>query len=362
MIPENLPDYVERGGRQVWRPPYTARRATLFGFVLDADPAAIDSLLERDFNEPAGGAVDYRCAHGSVIVIFAEIDELASEDPRDEKRGYLSEREVSLWCLAADVTAGSRLVWYLPYVFVDAGQAIASGREVYGYPKQVGLFEKEFPARLETGGTETVWAPAINPFGKNQQATPLAMLSADHVPDGGPPAAGDFSDLRRLVTEGLGVREEVAYGPAPRPSGVITPIGAPPPRPAAAPSIPAWAGRRLLDALGGRAGISTAGDMVAEMIGSPTLVFLKQFRDVACATKACYQAIVEAPLAVHLSTANYQALDPQTFTITVAEWASHPIATDLGIPPATPRQPELAFQASFNFDIQLGLEVWRAPT
>lgn len=361
MIPENLPDYVDRGGRQVWRPPYTASGAKLFGFVLGADTAAIDSLLHRDFNEPAGGAVDYRCAHPSVIVIFGAIDKLASGDPQDEQRGYLSELEVSVWCLAADVTAGSRLVWYLPYVFVDSGQAVASGREVYGYPKQIGLFEDDYPDRLENGGTTTVYAPAIDPYGTGQQAIPRAMLSADHHPAGGPPPAAGFPDLVELFASGLGIRGDLPFGPPPRPSGAITPVGAPPPR-RATPSVPAWAGRRVLDTLLGRGGIESADDVIAEMVESPTLVFLKQFRDASCPTKACYQAIVEAPLAIHVSTASYKPLDRQAFTITVQDWASHPIASELGLLPRSPLVPELAFSAGFDFDIQLGLEVWRAPT
>jgi hypothetical protein len=361
MIPENLPEYVDRGGRQVWRPPYTASGAKLFGFVLRADSAAIDSLLHRDLNEPAGGAVDYRCAHPDVIVVFGAIDKLASGDPVDKQRGYLSELEVSVWCLAADVTAGSRLVWYLPYVFVDNGQAVASGREVYGYPKQIGFFEDDYPDRLENGGTTTVSAPAIDPYGKDERAIPRAMLSADHKPVGGPPAAAGFPDLRELFAGGLGIRADLPFGPAPQLSGAITPVGAPPPR-RAAPSVPAWAGRRVLDTLLGRGGIESADDMMAEMIESPTLVFLKQFRDASCPTKACYQAIVEAPLAIHVSTASYKALDPQAFTITVQDWASHPIASELGLLPGSPLVPELAFSAQFDFDIQLGLEIWRAPT
>ncbi len=361
MIPQNLPDYVDRGGRQVWRPPYTARRAKLFGFVLDADAAAIDSLLHRDFNEPAGGAVDYRCGHSSVIVIFAAIEKLASGDPRDELRGYLSELEASVWCLAADVTAGSRLVWYLPYVFVDAGQAVASGREVYGYPKQIGLFEDDYPDKLENGGTTTVSAPAIDPYRKDEKASPRAMLSADHQPAGAPSGARGFPDLVELFATRLGIRKDLPFGPPPRPSGAITPVGAPAPRRAAASSVPAWAGRRVLDTLLGRGRIESADDLIGEMIESPTLVFLKQFRDVSCPTKACYQAIVEAPLAVHLATARYKALDPHAFTITVEEWASHPIASELGLLPRSPLVPELAFRAEFDFDIQLGIEVWRAP-
>ena len=73
MIPENLPDYVERGGRQVWRPPVHGAAARSCSVSCSTpSAAAIDALLHRDFNEPSGGAVDYRCAHPSVIVIFAD--------------------------------------------------------------------------------------------------------------------------------------------------------------------------------------------------------------------------------------------------------------------------------------------------
>ena len=82
--------------------------------------------------------------------------------------------------------------------------------------------------------------------------------------------------------------------------------------------------------------IESADDLIVEMIENPTLVFLKQFRDVSCPTKACYQAIVEAPLAIHLSTASYEALDEQAFTLTVADWDSHPIASELGLLPRSP--------------------------
>jgi hypothetical protein len=360
LIPGNLPEYVERGGRQVWRAPYTARRAKLFGFVLDASAESIDLLLDRDFNDPAGNAVDYCCAHPSVVIVFGAIDRLASGDPRDQGRGYLTELEVSVWCLAADTLAGNRLVWYMPYVFVDPGQAVASGREVYGYTKQMGIFEPNYPDNLEKGGTTTVRALAIDPFGPDEKAVPRPTLSVDNA--GGPHAPGGFGDLLQLFMGGLGISEERPSGPGPRASGAITPAGVPPPRRAAARSIPAWAGRRVINTLARRGQIDSADQLIESMMMDPTLVFLKQFRDVACSTKACYQAIVEAPLNVDPMTASYTSLDPQAFTITVQDWASHPIASDLGLQPRSPLGPELAFAAEVDFDIELGVEVWRAPT
>jgi hypothetical protein len=91
------------------------------------------------------------------------------------------------------------------------------------------------------------------------------------------------------------------------------------------------------------------------------LVFLKQFHDATCATKACYQAIVEAPLAVH-AQATFQPLDAQLYRIAFGNYASHPLASDLGVTPDTPFAPALAFNAHFDFDIDLGYEAWRALT
>lgn len=365
MIPRDLPDYVDRGGRQVWRPPYRARKAELFGFVLPCDPTAIDALLRRDLVEPANGAVDYRCAQPRIVVTFAAIERLTSGDIRDRLRGYLSELEVAVWCLAADVSAGGRLVWYMPYVFVDSGQAVASGREVYGYPKQMAVFEPGYPDTLANGGRTTVQAFAISPYGENRKADLKPMVGAERLPPqpgAAPPGLTDeFADLVGLFRAGLGVDEWLPYGSGPRPSAAIAPIGAPPP-PAMPPAVPPWAGRRVLDTLLGRGLVEDAGDLVGEMVANPMLVFLKQFRDVSCPTKACYQAVVEAPLAINPLGASYDPLEPSDFEIEIQDWESHPIASDVGVVARKALQPDVAFHATLGFDIQLGLEVWRAPT
>jgi hypothetical protein len=118
----------------------------------------------------------------------------------------------------------------------------------------------------------------------------------------------------------------------------------------------------MLSAVEGRTLTGNPNDLIADLVTDTTLVFLKQFRDVSCATKACYQAVIEAPLAVQPLGASYERLDPGLFELTVQSWASDPIAEELGIPAGQAIVPERAFRASFGFDILLGLEVWRAPT
>ena len=134
------------------------------------------------------------------------------------------------------------------------------------------------------------------------------MLSADHQP-----SRRAASGARGVPRPVRAVRHPARYPRRPAVRSRASALGSDhagrrsaPPRRARASSVPAWAGRRVLDTLLGRGRIEGADDLIAEMIESPTLVFLKQFRDASCPTKACYQAIVEAPLAVHLSTAQLQ--------------------------------------------------------
>jgi hypothetical protein len=371
VIPDYLPDYIERGGREVWRQPYTAQSADLYGFVLKADHRRIDELLDHDLVEPTQGAVEYRSASDRIVVIFATIAKLASAELPDKLRGYIPEREVSVWCLATDLRASGRLVWYLPYVFVDSGQASASGREVYGYPKQLGSFDTGFPHELAAGadipahGATTVTGLAIDPFAPNEKADPRRMISAEWKPGSAAAVVGGadaFADLLEHLGSTLQDTPVAASGPDPEPSAVITPIDSAPPRRARPRGVAPWAARRVLSVVSGRTQLGNARDLIAEMVDRPTLVFLKQFRDATCPGKACYQAVIEAPLTIDPfgNIPSYEELDPALFSITLADWASHPIASDLGA--VTPQEPEFAFRASFDFDIQIGFEVWRAPT
>ena len=359
MIPENHPEYVDRGGRQVWRPPYMARDTEVFGFVVECRRDAIDRLLRRDLVEPSGGATDSRCARDRVAILFARIGRLASADHRDSLRGYVSELEVSVWCLAADVLAGGRLVWYLPYVFVDSGQAAASGREVYGYPKQMAAFEPRYPERLASPGKTTVKAQAIDSYAPDAKAVLQPMISATRSPGAGRRPGGIGGLLDHVISD-LAVDRSLPYGERPRPSASITSVDAPPPGPAR--PAPAWAARRLLNTFFGRGLSDSPEALVAEMTASPMLVFLKQFRDVTCPRKACYQAIIEAPLAVHARGATYQELDPSLYRVQVFNYASHPVARDIGVTAGRQLVPDFAFHASFDFDIALDDEVWRATT
>jgi hypothetical protein len=210
-----------------------------------------------------------------------------------------------------------------------------------------------------------VEAPAFDAFGPDEEAEPLPMIVVERLAKQ-PRAAAvvrdgtiAFDALLGDLGATLGVSDDIPFGPAPPQSAVITPISSPPPS-GAGQLPPPWAARRPLETLRGPGIVADYG-LILDMVANPTLVFLKQFRDASCPTKACYQALVEAPLAVDPRGVTYEELERGLFKVMVADWASHPIASELGIAPAS-QQPQLAFHASFCFDIKLGLEVWRAPT
>jgi hypothetical protein len=139
---------------------------------------------------------------------------------------------------------------------------------------------------------------------------------------------------------------------------MILPLGAPPPDPQ--PPAPPWVKGPLTEVEPMLEALEPL-ELILEMAASPTLAFLKQFRDVSCATKACYQAVVESRVAM-LPDAKFQLLDESLFELTFEDWDSHPIATELlGAPGRTTVSPLRAFHAEFGFDVQLGVEIWRAP-
>jgi len=363
-MPLNLPEYVERGGGQVWRPPYAARQAELLGLIIPADTARIDAMLQRDLVHPSGGALDYRCAHSHVVVVCANIGRMASLDQLDAQRGGMPEQELSIWCLAADMTAKERLVWYLPYVYADGGRPVAAGREVYGYPKELGTFDTAYPSIFTTNGASTtISAVGLDSYSPTSTAGLLPTATVSRSPGVGlapPPTGQSFADefVGSLFPGGLGVSATLPSASGAGPSATITLGGNTPAGPNA---LLPWIKPAIKKLTGGGLG-TTPEDLVTDLLANPALVFLKQFRDATCATKACYQAVVEASLSPDPVGATFTPLDPALFGLTLHDWASDPIASELGIAASAPITPTRAFHARLNFDVLAGLEVWRAPT
>jgi len=312
------PAYVELDGGIVFRPPYLQADTFLSAWVIASDKAAQQRLLDQAFNAPSGGAVDYRAVTSHAILCFADIGKLSSLDPRDRGFGYTEEVDAVLWILAGAYRGGvlDHLVFYCPYIFVTNSFAMAAGREVFGYPKTIAWTKPPTsPADPGPLWAETMVLPRYDPSTDLVRKRVLTLSREGGEPD--------------LLSFGAG--DAVA--------AVATLI------------------ERLLEA-----GVEIEATLLLGMLGDlfsvkVAMVFLKQFRDASTPDRAAYQAIVEAPARV--TAFRGAGLLPPGWTLEIERYDSLHPGEALGL--GARQSVDLGFWLDFDFALDLGREVWRAP-
>lgn len=315
------PEYVELDGGLVFRPPYLQSDAFLTAWILRSDRAAQQRLLDQAFNRPSGGAVDYRPLLGAAILSFANIQRISSLDPVDKNYGYTNEIDTCFWMLAGAYVddALHHLVWYVPYIWVDNSLALIVGRDVHGFPKQIGW--SSLPTSPSDPGP--FWTDGLV-LANHSAETPVTrgrIFTIERDP------AADLGDLR------------------------------------------AWdAGDKLaalkaifeqLRSLGGlEIDLHLIQTVVSDLFGGHLpMLFLKQIRDASSHDRAAYQAIIEA----HATVIDFRGagLLPPGWTLNVNDYASHRVAETLGL--GGPQSIDSGFWLKYSFSMDLGKEVWRAP-
>ena len=287
-------DYISFPGEQALVAPGTFERTRFFYFILKADRDKLDSLCKRYLSGPSGRAYS---PVGVVVVGFTHVDGLTSAIDRDH--GTITYKDIALW---VPVMGGqlNPVCLFPPFIFVDDGATMVTGREVYGLPKQLGRFE--MPLTLD----ELAGAPA-----PQFRAEAIGTLH-----DGGQ------NDWRTLFTV------ESIPGRIERESSAIQAVES-----------------LLLGAIATK-GWSLPG-WLSENAMVPA-VGLKQMRDTSSQGMAAYQAVVEAPLQmVKLYTQPRFFLD--AFKLTLMDVPSHPIAKVLGLPPGESTVPlTIHFEATMQ--------------
>jgi hypothetical protein len=319
MTESQMPIYVDRGGRQVLRPPISCKNVGVHGFMFEADLAALQRLCDRYLNQPSGGRLKYVPLVPRVIILCANAGKLQSVEPPDCKLGFMTEIDVAFWVPVTQVNPmpdgrHHKLTWFLPYIFVDNPLALTTGREVYGYPKELGTFE--IPQGVDNA----------NLFGVNTYAWKT------HGPDSRLELSPLF-EVRRTDQEPSGGLKEVWDNLTDTIRSLI---------------------RLIFDTEGKftLASLELIVDVFEYLVTHEVPnVFLKQFRDVADPNRACYQAIVEAREKVtDFRTAGLLAGE---YELTIFPFASHPIAADLGLS-SGPNEALAAWYVDFDFDLEKG--------
>jgi uncharacterized protein with NAD-binding domain and iron-sulfur cluster len=317
--------YVERGGEQCHLPPYACNRTRMFGFVVKGSAQAIQkNVVDPCLNACSKHALEFRAFSDVFLVTFADAAEGRSLSPPDNEKGSTAERSFVVWTPVIAAAGTPKIYFYSPYIVVDNSWSMAAGREVYGFPKEFGAIEmpeKEAPPTkfaVSTLVTKTYGPSAIAEQAKIVEVNQILIAKES---DG---AGGQ----RQWATSEEAVREIMAVWKDERRS--LT--------------VPAWT--LVVDLL--------------ETIGTHAVpqVFLKQFRDAADGTLACFQVLLEASCSV--TGFRSGGILPGRFDLTAANFASHPVARDMGL---EERQVpvELGFFVDFDFGIGLGAPIWRGP-
>jgi uncharacterized protein with NAD-binding domain and iron-sulfur cluster len=323
--------YIERGGEQSFLQPYDLRGTNFYGFMLEGSLSHLQTLCDRQLNEPAQGAVTYRAISPYVVLSFDSVRAINSTLEPDRSKGTFSEHgEVIVWTLVAagkqknNVFIAERLAVFIPYIFVNNSPALVSGREVYGFPKEWGWIEmpanlaKPEHFNLETVGWQT-FAPDAE--GVRQQ---LLEINIDENQGCVGEAIADLEAFTRLL-------KNVAF---PDCENITIP------------------------------GIELPCNLLKDLKNlAVPMVFLKQFRDATDGKNACYQAIVEANSEV-IGFEGGKILGDR-YNIHINNLASHPIAQDLGLKqnpqlPTGTFQPCVAFRVQFDFSLKQGKTVYQA--
>lgn len=179
-------DFIDTPYRYTGHNPYFAPRSTLKSGFLKADRQSLQAHVDRTLNR--GGAGKYRFIvpinHVLLTVLYSPL--VKSLSAVDKSRGGVEETDVALWTLVYGGPIGKelrwRLFWMPTYIFVDVGTAVATGREVYGFPKQMCRTEMSGDLNFETS-VHAVGLQKFHPLGVGREMDVLNIRRIEARPE-----------------------------------------------------------------------------------------------------------------------------------------------------------------------------------
>ena len=331
------PLFIERGGMQQYPQPSILNDYQLYGFIVEGSLPHLQKLCDKYLNHPTQGKTNYQPVTNLVLVTFGKSSKLKSLPLKN--RGFFCETEVAIWVLTmigkqiGPFFLVDRLAWFIPYIFVDNSYAMASGREIFGFPKEWGWFDFPDnpiePEKLTIPEKLLVEAVVLKHFSPDTKGKREKIIEVFRTEKSQQNMLSNsrsrldevFKDIAQILFEGDTIK---------------------------IPSLEL--DLNILEYLNG--------DVEVPM------VFLKQFRDIKYGKRACYQAIVEAPSELltfrsgGLLSTGYEPSD--LFQVKVNEFDSHPIVSELGLINKGDQIAKAAFWLDFDFKIKPGREIWKA--
>jgi Acetoacetate decarboxylase (ADC) len=300
MAPQDvttLPRYVDYSGRVTAPGDFHCDDGHFRCLLLEADKSKLQEQVDKIFNGPANGELQFRVLTKFVLMQFGWFGAVSSMETPFDEMGKVREEQVSIWVPLAQGHEDERgrfvaeeLVLAVPFIFVDNPMSAAGGRETYGYPKSLGKFHIDEAKGVHGTMSVDTFGGA---FGKDNQAEWREIIEVSLRDESHEESVVQLNSKEEFIshlTQGELEREEETIRP-----GDI--------------AILRDAARKVL---GGRS----------------TQVFLKQFRDAEDALGACYQKIVQADIEMGETSGTFSK---DVWHVEIADFASHPIVGDLGL-------------------------------
>lgn len=320
--------FIRYGGNFLVPQPYDLRHVTGSGFAVDGDRKKMQALCDRTLNHKAS-KTRYRVLSQTVLITFMHMPRLTSALPSEAAGGAFTENELNITLLlAAGHYAGplfvpERLVWYMPYLWIDANQPMIAGREVYGFPKQYGAISMPRAAGdpavfCASGELLTAFAPhavaSVQPIVKARRTDAHALEHQDAFKSLDDAVAGFYREALRVTD----------------------------------PLLLAWATLANLSA--------------ADLL---TLVFLRQLPSISDGARASYQSVAEAGFSPLLERLPRLGFLEGKYEVEILKHDSAPIAAELGFAATNGAgdallHPHAAYFVDIDFTLHAGREIWVA--
>lgn len=287
-----MPTYIGRGGNQSLVAPVALDSTQFYIFVLKGKKENLQNLLDKLFNIPSGNKLKYEPFFDYVVVMFTHVDRLASSEP---SQGWAAYGDIAMWVPVCDKTHRiPRFKMYPVYMVVDNSSTMATGRETYGFPKEMGTFTQ--PQSPEFMGDFAVDVLGYETDSPTQQNIPSRLWSIIRETGNEQPKLKEINDLKALLKE----MEPLAEG---------------------------LENHLMDDFLMGLSHLAELFD-VSDLFSVQALG-LQEIRSIQNPEQAAFQAIVDAPLAMKSFRSAKIFLDKFSFHLN--DLASHPVAANTGL-------------------------------
>lgn len=330
MSEATLPKFISfRGHGEIdFSAPLLATEDLLYAFALPSDRASVQALVDSTLAAPSRGVVDYQVLGNYVLLLFQHCGHFTSP----KKIGWAEDRETAFMIPLIEKRPNSihpvKLVLWMPYLMIDVGLGMVTGRDVWGYNKTLGT--TTMPHSPDDPAVFDCQTLIFETFAFDTQArvaTLIEVARADAKP---------FGALTPTWSDGASALKDIADALGP------------------------WSLNWLED-------VELAVDVLSLVLHRDVPVInLKQMRDTEQTQLAECQSLVEAMLQVSEFTS--AGLLDGSYTVKILQCDSHQIAKDFGFPAANVAPGDffsvpakLAFWAKLGFNAAAGTTVWQAP-